>query len=128
MIIDIEVFTISYLAPLGAVRAEMPNVPPTPFWLVTRISGSDDGITDWGTIQVDVFAATRDAARVAARAMHARMLALTAKTVVATDEGPARIDHRRTLLTPAYLDYQDENLRRYVARYELASRLTAHPI
>lgn len=128
MIIDSEVFTVAYLASLGNVRAEMPNSPPLPFYLVTRIVGSDDGVTDCGTVQIDVFDSTRDGARVAARNMHARMLALSPKLVVTTDKGAARIDRRRTLMAPAYLDYQDENLRRYVARYEIASRLTSQPL
>ncbi|QIS06758.1 hypothetical protein F5X71_34605 [Nocardia brasiliensis] len=128
MYIDTETFVIAYLAPLGYVRAEMPNTPPLPFHLVSRITGSDDGVTDWGTVQIEVFAANRNSARVAARRMHARMLALSPRAVVATDKGPASIDHRATLLGPAFLDYQDENLQRYVARYELATRLTSQPL
>lgn len=128
MYIDAETFVVAYLAPLGEVRAEMPNAPPTPFYLVTRIAGSDDGVTDYATVQIDVFDTSRDAARVAARRMHARMHALTPAVIVTTDKGPARIDYRTTLFSPSYLDYRDENLRRYVARYELASRYTSQTL
>jgi hypothetical protein len=128
VIIDSEVFMVAYLSPLGNVSVELPNDPPLPFYQLWRITGSDDGVTDCGTVQVNIFGDSRNSARIAAREMHARMLALSPKITVETDKGPACIDHRRTILAPAYLDYQDENLWRYVARYELASRLTSQSL
>ncbi len=125
--IDLEEFLVTYLQPVspGNVSVEMGTAPATPFVLIERVGGGDDKITDRGIVDVNVFHTTRALSSTTAAQMHQMMHALNAKVAVNITAGTKCIDRVITLHGPSYLKYEDENLKRYVARYEIESRLTA---
>jgi hypothetical protein len=125
--IDIEEFLVVYLQPVAAgnVSVEMPTTPTLPFVLIERVAGGDDRITDRPIVDVNIFHSTRALSSATATQMHQMMHVLNAKTAVTVTAGTVRIDRVITLHGPSYLRYEDENLKRYVARYEVESRLTA---
>lgn len=126
--IDIEEFLVVYLQPIspGNVAVEMDTIPPMPFVMVERVSGSDDHfVTARPIVDINVFHTTRALASATAAQMHQMMRALNAKVAVTISAGTKCIDRCITIHGPSYLKYEDENLKRYVARYEIESRLTA---
>lgn len=126
MYIDTEELLVNYLQSIspGNVAAEMPNQPNMPFILVARASGGDDKVTDFAIVEISVFHTSRVLASAAARLMHTKMLALRPTTVGLVVAGsPVRIDRCSTIHGPAWMDYQNENLRRYTARYVVESRV-----
>lgn len=121
---DAEELVVSYLAQFFPnVSVTMPAEPPLPFYLVTRISGGDDMVTDYATVSVHAFASDRTAASDAARAMHDKMRNLNARIGIPVSNGTAGVDRVETKETPAWRDYDDANLQRYVGRYGLDLRL-----
>lgn len=106
------------------VRTEMPNNPPFPFYLVNRVSGGDDMISDYPTVSIHAFNTNRLAASDAADAMHAKMKALTAKTTVVVRGVNCGIDYIEVVESPMWIDYNDPNIKRYVGRYKFGLRLT----
>lgn len=128
MFVDHERMLVNYLQPVspGNVAAEMPNDPPLPFVLVTRVSGHDDRITEFAIIEISVFHSSRIGALDAARHMHSMMLALKPSTTGLTVSGnPVRIDRVSTIHGPSWMNYRDENLRQYTARYVIESRVSS---
>lgn len=132
MFIDTEELVVTYLQPLnpGGVAVEMPPNPTAPFILITRIAGADDRITDRGMVQVECFHSSRDAANALARQMHYSIQQWTAKVgVTLPSAGRAvYIDRIETVQAPHWEPYEDENLKRYLARYEVISRITSQPL
>lgn len=132
MFIDTEELVVAYLQSLnlGSVAVEMPSDPVMPFLLVTRIAGGDDRITDRGMVQIECFHSSRDGANALARQMHYRIQQWTAKVGVTLPSTglPVYVDRIETVQGPHYSDYGDENLKRYVARYEVVSRITSSPL
>jgi hypothetical protein len=130
--IDTEELVVAYLASLnpGSVGVEMPTVPVLPFVLVSRVAGGDDRITDRGMVQIEVFDSSRDGANSLARQMHSMIQQWTAKVGVtlASAGRPVYIDRIETVQGPHWQPYQDENLKRYLARYEVVSRITSSPL
>lgn len=123
---DVEELVIAYLGQTFVnVGVDMPPIPPLPFYLVTRIAGVDDWITDCATVQIDAFAATRTGASDAARAMHKLMnpWVLTAKLAFTLSTGTAFIDRIATVETPVWRDYENPNLQRYCGRYRIDLRM-----
>lgn len=125
--IDIEEFLVVYLQPIspGNVAVEMGIQPVLPFVLIGRAAGGDDKVTDRPIVDVNVFHSTRALSSSSATQMHLMMRALTAKTAVTISTGTKCIDRVITIHGPSYLKYEDENLKRYVARYEIETRLVA---
>lgn len=132
MFIDTEELVVAYLQPLnpGSVAVEMPPVPTLPFILVTRVAGADDRITDRGMVQIEVYHSSRDGANSVARQMHYRIQQWTARTGVTLPSTglPVYIDRIETVQGPHWEPYEDENLKRYLARYEVISRITSQPL
>ncbi|MDF3280922.1 hypothetical protein [Gordonia sp. N1V] len=131
MFINTEELLVAYLTPLltaDQVSTELPNEPPLPFILVTRIAATDDKVTELAMADVEFFANSRDSANDLARQGHSRMLSLSPKTPVVTPSGTVWVDWVRTDQGPAWQDYADEDLDRYVARYEIASRINSQPL
>lgn len=123
---DVEELVVNYLGQHFAnVGVDMPPVPALPFYLVNRIAGGDDMVTDCATVSIHCFAATRTAASNAARAMHLLMnpFALTPKLNFTLSMGSAYVDRVRTLETPAWRDYENPNLQRYCGRYLIDLRM-----
>lgn len=132
MFIDTEELVVAYLQPLnpGSVAVEMPPLPVLPFVLVSRVAGGDDRITDRGMVQVEVFHSSRDGANSVARQMHYLIQQWTPKVGVTLPSTGRMvfIDRIETVQGPHYQDYGDENLKRYLARYEVVSRITSSPL
>lgn len=129
---DAEELVVTYLSQtLSNVGVSMPANPPSPFYLVQRIAGGDDMITDHAIISLHSFASGTDAmsahtaASNAARQAHLLMNAftLTAKQSFSLSSGTASIDRICTLETPAWRDYENPQLERYCARYRIELRM-----
>lgn len=121
---DAEELVIAYLSQsFDNVSFIMPDTPPMPFYLVHRISGGSDKVTDHATVSIHAFHSTRSAAADAAREMHDLMTNWLPKTAVALSSGSAGVDHVYVLETPAWVDYDDKTLQRYVGRYRIDLRL-----
>lgn len=123
---DAEDVIIAWLAPLGVVSAERPAGDVLPYRLVTRVAGSDNRITDSAVVSVHTFAATITAAATEARATHHRMLSLGPQDdVVMPDSTIVRVECVDTHQGPLWVDYEDDTIKRYVARYEINLRFVA---
>jgi hypothetical protein len=123
---DVEELVVVYLGQAFAnAGVDMPPNPPLPYYLVWRVTGADDMITDHPLVQIDAFAATRTAASDAGRALHNVMnpFALTPKLGFTLSTGRAFIDHICTEETPAWKPYENPNLERYCGRYRIELRM-----
>jgi hypothetical protein len=125
MYANVEAVLVAYLATvpgIQAVRVETPNdlTSLLPFVQVTRVGGGDNYITDSAIVDLDVIAATRDAASDAARAVHNSMMHLRHTAV-----NGVLIDLVETVTGPMWVNYQDENVQRYVSSYQIDSRISA---
>lgn len=105
---------------LAAVAVEDPYdlLATLPFAKVTRVSGPTDYVTDTATVDVDSFNTDRATALATANSVHLRMLALRG-----TQVDGCLIDDVDVLMSPTWVDYEDEHARRYVATYILSTRL-----
>lgn len=120
--VDVEVEVIGWLQDqLGSdvvVRDELDNnlLNELPTVQVERAAGDDDGFRlDRALVDVDVYAATRsEAATVAATV---RGLLLTRLRGATTTN--AVVGMVRTVSAPSWRPYEDLNLRRYGATYEI---------
>ena len=122
--VQAEEFLVAYLSPTFVnVATEMEAKPPMPFFLVKRVAGSEDMISDEAVVSIHCFAASRTAASDAAMSMHARMKALTAKTSVTVGGKAYGVDFRDVEEVPKLVDYDDKTLRRFVGRYRIGLRL-----
>ena len=126
---DVEDFVVSWLAPLMRTATERKTDDTLPFCQVARVSGADDPDlgTDDPVVQVDIFdharnglAAVQNAA-VSARNVHRRMtlLARELSTVTLSDGADANADYVITLIKPFRMTYANDQVVRYVARYQL---------
>lgn len=114
--------------PDAQISTEMPTHPPLPFVLVSRVTAIDDKVTEDATVSVHCFHQSRDSANDLARLVHSHMLSLTPKTPVAVSTGSVAVDQVVTVEGPAWQDYGDADLQRYVARYEVTSRFNSQPL
>lgn len=122
---QVEEFLITYLRQwFTNVRTEMPNSPSWPFYLVNRVAGGDDLISDYPTVSIHAFHTNRLAAADAADAMHAKMKALNAKTTVVVRGHNVGVEYVEVVETPMWHDYNDPNIKRYCGRYKFGLRLT----
>lgn len=94
-----------------------------PFYLINRISGGDNMITEYPVVQIDCFDTTRTGASDAARAMHGLMKQLDARVTITVGGTKASIDSIEVVEAPHWEDYGDDNLQRYCGRYRLDLRL-----
>jgi hypothetical protein len=127
MYADVEALLVAYLTPLTGIRGVSVDLPADvlarlPFVQVNRVSGGDDYITDSATVDVDCFAATRVSASAVARTVHAAMMRLRHTAVAGV-----LVDSVETISGPQWINYEDENLQRYVATYLVESRVCATP-
>lgn len=126
---DAEEFFVSWLQPLLRAATEHKTTDSYPFAVVQYISGADDectGVED-GVVQVDFFDTARDgmvaaqAAKMTARQGHRRIMFLAKHIadVELSDGSVANCDYIETSLKPIRMDYADEQVVRYVARYQV---------
>lgn len=127
MYADVETLLVTYLASIPTVTGVSVDLPHNvltrlPFIQVNRVGGSDNYITDSATVDVDTFHATRAGASALARAVHAAMMRLRHTAV-----NGVLVDSVETITGPLWINYDDENLERYVATYSIDSRVCAVP-
>lgn len=118
----------------GAAGIEFKTDGPVPFAIVEFVTGADsvDEGTEDGVIQVDFLhsaatAAQKQDAKAFVREGHRRMLYL-AKHIPAvemSDGSEATCDYLNTLMKPKRMDYLNEKVVRYTARYALGLSVVA---
>jgi len=132
-----EFVTVWLATQFGAtgVGAERPtatpaNPTPLPYRMVNRVSGHDDKVFESNIVSVHTFADSMTDAEAAAYVTHRWMLALGPPIV---GQQPVTISNSQvvvadcvsTMQSPIWVDYEDVNLRRFVARYEIDLRFVA---
>lgn len=121
---DVEAVLVTFLSAVPGIAAaavKMPEKPPLPFVLITRISGGDDYVTDRAVVDVEVFTADRTTSSDMARTIHGQMLTLRHMTV-----GGVLVDYVDVLTGPTWMDYGDELLQRHLMSYRIESRAPRH--
>ncbi len=112
-----------WIGPNIRVAVERKNDDDNPFCLVTLLSGGEDCTVGDGedVIQLDIFDVGAQAAKETARLIHRRMAELERNlpTVELWDGRKADADYVQTLMKPSRLDYENDRITRYVARYAL---------
>jgi hypothetical protein len=119
----------------GSVSVEGP-ANTFPHIMVTRVTGGDNRFTDHATVDVEAFHSSRSAAATAGRAAHYWITQfldglLGAAVSYTADDGTAvtvYIDDVRTIRGPAWLDYGDPKVHRYLASYVVDSRVDSAPL
>lgn len=89
-----------------------------PFYRVTLVRGSDDGLTDSSVVDLECFGATRSMASDDAERMRRVMHSLAGR---ADMEGNL-VDTVSTVGRPVWFDYRNPNIQRYLATYEVQTR------
>ncbi len=125
---DCEELVVKYLAQtFPNVGLDMPTDPPLPYVLVNMLPKSNASwVTESNLVSVHVFAATRTAAAVAARQLHAVMnpWVFTPKLSFTMSNGSTiGIDQFCIVEKPAWQDYDNPNLQRYCGRYCIDLRM-----
>jgi hypothetical protein len=124
----------------GSCRAgEMPNDPTYPFVMFTRVGGGDDRVTDYPSVDADIFhpditvaSTVGDRVHRAIKALKPRGLAQrpTVLAPVDLDDGttasvPFVVDRLEVVDYPTLRDYEDDSVKRFVGRYRIEHRCTA---
>jgi hypothetical protein len=120
--VDVEVEVIGWLqeqlGPDVVVRDELDNalLNELPTVQVERAAGDDDGFrVDRALVDVDVYAATRSQAATVAATVRGLLLTRLRGSTTAN----AVVGMVRTVSAPSWRPYEDLNLRRYGATYEV---------
>lgn len=120
---DAEDFLACWIAPLMRCATERKTNDALPFCVVARVAGGDDAQTgtDEAVVQLDVYARGALAASQAARDLHRRMslLARTCPDVTMSDGIKANADYCDCTLRFFRMPYDDDQIVRYTARYQL---------
>lgn len=117
------------VANLGGVGAERKAGDSFPFWLVSRVAGPDDKITDYGTYSVHSLAESMTAAEDWSLLGHRRILTLgpplaPQRRVTISGGRIVMADRVATDMAPRY-EYYSDSIRRLVARYDIDLRFVA---
>lgn len=128
-------FVITYLGNqfgatgVGAERpsSTAPNPTPLPYRMVNRVSGHDDKVFESSIVSVHTFGYTMTDAEAAAYVTHGWMLALGPPIfgqipVTISNSQVVMADCVETMQSPLWVDYEDTNIRRFVARYQIELR------
>ncbi len=119
---DLESLVVTYLEANTATRAvtTLPTLleAAMPIYRVTGIGGVDDKISDRVRLNVESFAALRatsyDMAEIARQAMRSMAHTLVSGWLIDTVE---------TLSRPTWIDYQNDHVQRFIATYEITTRV-----
>jgi hypothetical protein len=139
--VDIEDAVAFYLNTLGIVppgqlrAGDMPSGAAWPFVVITRITGGDDRVTDYPSIDADIFHPDYTTASTIGRHVHRGIKSLKPRGLmfrptinVPTDSGetvPFVIDRLEVVEAPVLRDYEDSSVKRLVGRYRIEHRCTA---
>lgn len=124
---DIEVELIAWMLPRYAPAiptSELDNdlLADLPVIWVVRVAGDDDGVRlDRALVDVDVFGATRKAASLLARQVQRDLL----DQLRGTQTAKAVFGRVRTVSSPSWRPYENTDLRRCGATYEIYMRPAA---
>ncbi len=120
---DVEDFIACWMQPEIRSAVERKNDDELPFCVVARISGADDpgAGTDDPVVQLDFYALGAAAVKQAANRGHRRMLLLAkyGETVTLSDDSEASADFVDTIIRPARMAFEHEQIVRYTARYHV---------
>lgn len=126
---DEEDFVACWLQPVMPAGTEHELSDGFPFAVIQYLTGADsvDGGTADGVVQVDFLDEARDglsaaqAAKLSAREGHRRMLlmAATNSNVLLSDARWANCDYLDNTMKPTCMDYPNERVVRYTARYAI---------
>lgn len=127
---------VAWLSPLGAtqsppvtVAAERKANDPLPFWLISRVAGLDDKISDQGTYSVHSMASTLDTAEslslLAHRAVSALGPPLAPQRRVTISGGRIVFADRVATDTFPRYEYYSDTVRRFIGRYDIDLRFVA---
>lgn len=114
---DAEDIGLELLADLAPTYLATPATLAPPLIVVRRVGGYDDKITDQSRLQVQTFGSNHVQARNLAEACRQKILASPATKVAGVS-----IDQAFTDAAPAYVDYGQPAIHRYVATYRLEFR------
>lgn len=87
-----------------------------PFFRLSLVTGSDNGVTDYSVVDLDVFADSRDAAYALSEDIRSRLTGRSHRI------GTFRLDRVLTEEKPRRLPWEDTNIRRYGATYRVSAR------
>jgi hypothetical protein len=123
-------YTIAWLRPLMACDVHRPAGADLPYCMVNGVADAEDDnlFTDDQVVSVHTFAGTYTAANDAAAQTHRRMQLLVRNPgldVTLTDSTIANADYVQTLMSPTWMDYGDNTINRFVARYRLGLSFVA---
>jgi hypothetical protein len=131
---SVSELVVAWLLPIGAANSasvERPTGAILPFRMVNRVASRDDKVTDNSTVSVHTFALTMTEAESEAMLTHRRMLALgpplAPQQMVTISTGVVYADCVESSQGPVWIDYEDNQIRRFVARYEIDLRFVAAP-
>ncbi|GAC70728.1 hypothetical protein [Gordonia soli] len=108
-----------------AAGAEGPG--QLPYVQVTRIGGPSDEMTDHAQIDVDYFHSSRAEALAFARKGHYWMTDIR-NGLRGQQVGIDAVDDVRTRQGPSWQDYDDPKIERFVATYDIDSRICSTPL
>ncbi len=123
-------YVIAWLRPLGLTDWNRPSGETLPFRMVNGVTDVEDDnlFTDDQVVSVHTFAATYTEASDAAAQTHRRMQLLIHNPgldVTLLDNSVVNADYVQTLMAPQWVDYADQTLNRFVARYQLGLSFVA---
>ena len=114
---DAEDLGLALLEPLAPTALATPVDLRPPLVVVRRIGGGDNKITDQPRLQVQAYGSTRVQARDLAELCRQTILASPATKVAGVN-----IDRAVTESGPAFVDYGQPGIHRYIATYRLEYR------
>ena len=121
---DVEEIVVAYLESVLTgveVASSTPDrLEGKSFVKVTVQTGTDDGITDRAMVDVQAFAPSRAGAQALAEDCRNALHDLAARAV--SDDGTSLVDRVQTSLRPAWVDYKNPRVHRFVASYWLTTR------
>lgn len=121
---DVEELVISYLADQGFdnVSTEMFQDSPLPFIVVNCLTAPDDYVVEYALVSVHTFHKERTPASTLSLQVHKAMKNLIGVPVRMSDGSYAHIDFLEVRERPHWENYDSKEVRRYCARYCIASR------
>jgi hypothetical protein len=126
---DIEELTISYLVNIGGfsyVSSEIFDTsagpPPLPFIVVNCIDGGDDMVSEYALLSIHTFHNNRTSASTLSRQIHNKMKNMISIPILMSNSSYASIDNIEVREKPHWEDYGSKEIRRYCARYSIATR------
>jgi hypothetical protein len=126
---------VTWLRPLGdplGVGTDRPTGAVLPYRMVTPVAGTEhQKIMQCSVVSVHTFDDNMDDAEAAAQITHQRMLLMGPPIVgfqqIAISNNQIVVPRQvYTMQIPTWVDYQDNVIRRYVARYNVDLRFVKH--